>query len=74
MLRAPEELLAERARTGVDVHDEVWEGVLHMAPPPSSGHQRAGGRLYRILSVRAEPFRLMGDHLLLTGDGGSAQV
>lgn len=54
MLRAPEEMLAERARLGTDVHDEVWEGVLHMVPPPSSGHQRTGGRLYRALSVRAE--------------------
>lgn len=54
MLRAPEEMLAERARLGADVRDEMWEGVLHMVPPPTSGHQRTGGRLYRALSVRAE--------------------
>jgi len=36
MLEAPEELLAERRRKGHDRFDEVWEGVLHMLPPPSS--------------------------------------
>lgn len=40
MLEAPEELLAERRKKGLDRWDEVWEGILHMVPPPSGWHQR----------------------------------
>ena len=40
MLDVPESLLDERRRLGLDVFDEVWEGVLHMVPPPSGEHQR----------------------------------
>jgi Uma2 family endonuclease len=32
--------LAERRRTGLDRWDEMWEGVLHMAPAPNVEHQR----------------------------------
>lgn len=39
MLEPPEELLAERRRKGADRWDEVWDGVIHMVPPPSSAHQ-----------------------------------
>ena len=42
MLDVPESLLDERRRLGLDVFDEVWEGVLHMVPPPSGEHQRLG--------------------------------
>jgi Uma2 family endonuclease len=38
-------LLAERRRMGGDRWDEVWEGVLHMAPAPTGRHQRFGLRL-----------------------------
>lgn len=31
--------LADRRRKGQDVFDEMWEGVLHVVPPPSFGHQ-----------------------------------
>jgi len=34
-----EELRKRRERLGLDRHDEVWEGVLHMLPPPSVQHQ-----------------------------------
>jgi len=40
MLEIPEELLAERRRKGADRWDEMWDGVLHMVPPPSGWHQR----------------------------------
>src|SRR5450432_2014458 len=33
-----EQLLERRRRTGADRHDELWEGVLHMAPAPHSRH------------------------------------
>jgi Uma2 family endonuclease len=34
------ELLAHRKLTGIDRRDEMWEGVLHMAPAPNREHQR----------------------------------
>jgi Uma2 family endonuclease len=40
MLDVPESLLDERRRQGLDVFDEIWEGVLHLVPPPSGDHQR----------------------------------
>jgi len=45
MLDVPSHLLAERRRLGLDLFDEMWEGELHMVPPPSEEHQRTGGRL-----------------------------
>ena len=35
-----DEELAERRAKGLDRRDEMWEGVLHMTPPPSVEHQR----------------------------------
>jgi Uma2 family endonuclease len=41
MLPVPSEaFLAERHRLGHDRKDEIWEGVLHMPPPPSGPHAR----------------------------------
>lgn len=40
MLDVSPEELARRKLTGVDRRDEMWEGVLHMAPAPSREHQR----------------------------------
>ena len=34
-----ESFLAERKRLGQDQYDEMWEGVLHMAPMPNMDHQ-----------------------------------
>ncbi len=39
MLSVSETLLEERRKRGADRWDEMWEGVLHMPPPPSWGHQ-----------------------------------
>ena len=36
----PESFLKERHRLGHDKKDELWEGVLHMVPPPSGPHGR----------------------------------
>jgi Uma2 family endonuclease len=38
-LEAPETLLDERRRLGLDVRDEMWDGVLHVVPPPGGPHQ-----------------------------------
>lgn len=40
MLDVSPEELAHRKLTGVDRWDEMWEGVLHMAPAPNREHQR----------------------------------
>lgn len=39
MANVPEHILQWRRRTGADRYDEVWEGVLHMAPVPNRDHQ-----------------------------------
>ena len=36
----PEYVLEERKRIGADRWDEMWEGVLHMAPAPNKRHNR----------------------------------
>jgi Uma2 family endonuclease len=41
MYEAPpdvEAMLAERRRLGLDKRDEMWDGVLHMVPPPGEAH------------------------------------
>ncbi|MGH8999280.1 MAG: Uma2 family endonuclease, partial [Acidimicrobiia bacterium] len=35
----PDGLLEDRRRKGLDCRDEMWEGVLHMVPPPREAHQ-----------------------------------
>ena len=40
MPQVPEEILRWRRVTGADRWDEMWEGVLHMAPAPTRRHQR----------------------------------
>jgi Uma2 family endonuclease len=40
VLSVTEKELAQRRLTGIDRFDEMWEGVLHMAPAPAFEHQR----------------------------------
>jgi Uma2 family endonuclease len=40
MLEVPDSLLAERRQLGLDRRDEMWEGELHMVPPPKEVHGR----------------------------------
>ena len=42
-------LLQERARSGQDRFDEVWEGTYMMAPAPNNEHQVIGTKLARYL-------------------------
>ena len=39
------EWLRQRAAAGLDTSDEVWNGVVHVVPAPSGGHQRLGTTL-----------------------------
>ena len=41
--------MEERARLGHDRFDEMWEGVLHMVPPPGGHHQERNGQLVVLL-------------------------
>jgi Uma2 family endonuclease len=46
----PEHFLEERRRLGHDKKDELWEGVLHMVPPPAHVHSRVQTDLIVALS------------------------
>jgi Uma2 family endonuclease len=70
LLDVPEHLLAERRARGQDRWDEMWEGVLHMVPPPSDWHQRLGMRLGAALLAASEPLGLVASYE--TGVYGSA--
>jgi Uma2 family endonuclease len=79
-------LLERRRRWGADTHDEVWEGVLHMAPAPHDRHadlqaqviellgplgRAAGLRPRGELNIGArEDFRVPDAALLVPGPGG----
>jgi len=54
MLEVPQALLDERRARGADRWDEMWEGELHMVPPPSEQHQAVGTKLVRVLAPLAE--------------------
>src|SRR3954451_21332658 len=58
MLEIPESLLAERRSRGVDRWDEMWEGVLHLVPQPTSWHQGFGAGLILALGPRAKALGL----------------
>lgn len=45
----PASWLEERTRLGLDVFDEMWDGVLHVVPPPSLEHQELGGEIFAFL-------------------------
>jgi Uma2 family endonuclease len=53
MLEVPQALLDERRARGVDRWDEMWEGELHMVPPPSEQHQAIGTALLVALAPLA---------------------
>ena len=54
VLRPSEDWLEERRRLGHDAFDEVWNGVLHVVPPPSYWHQDVGTKLLVLLVPVAE--------------------
>jgi Uma2 family endonuclease len=60
LVEVPEALVEERRRTGADRWDELWEGELHMVPPPSWLHQHLGTKLVRELDPLAEARDLVG--------------
>ena len=53
LLDVPAELLADRRRMGLDIRDEMWEGVLHMVPSPTTDHQGFSSDLHLALAPLA---------------------
>ena len=62
ILEVPEALLEERRRTGADRWDEVWEGTLHMVPPPADPQQKFGTYLLVALAPIATKLGLESRH------------
>jgi len=62
VLEVPEALLEERRRNDADRWDELWEGELHMVPPPSGSHQRLGTALLTLLLPLARARGLVGSY------------
>jgi len=54
VLSVTDEELAKRRLTGIDRFDEMWEGVLHMAPAPAYEHQRIVSAIDRFLGTLCE--------------------
>lgn len=48
-----EELLERRREAGADKYDEIWNGVLHMAPMAHSRHADIQAQLLELLGPRA---------------------
>lgn len=63
-------LRAERAASGADRFDEVWDGVYCLAPMPNHLHQLLVGRWTRALDEIVKDAQL---GVVLPGDGRSIQ-
>jgi len=63
MVDAPDDLIAERHRLGLDKSDEVWEGEYHMVPPAGSAHGEIQSGLVEVLRpmARAVGLRLLAE-------------
>lgn len=51
LVHVDERELERRRKLGLDHWDEMWEGVLHMAPAPASEHQRIVAELLVFLGT-----------------------
>jgi Uma2 family endonuclease len=47
-LDAPEAVLDERRRLGLDRRDEMWDGVVHVVPPASGAHQGLSAEFFLV--------------------------
>jgi hypothetical protein len=73
-------MLDERRRLGQDVRDEMWDGVLHMVPPPGGAHQDYGRLGVSLMIVahphdrRVELLRALGGQLVPVQPGASGEL
>ncbi|HWR48112.1 MAG TPA: Uma2 family endonuclease [Pseudonocardiaceae bacterium] len=58
LLEVPAAMLDERHRLELDGRDELWNGVLHIVPPPGGPHQEVGGELFLVLGPLAKHYGL----------------
>lgn len=72
--REIEAFLERRRALGLDRHDEVWEGVLHMAPAPLRRHARLQAQLAELLGplARAAGLETVGEFNL--GEDGDYRI
>lgn len=54
MLDAPQAMLDERRKLGLDLRDEMWDVVLHVVPPPHDEHQGLGIELVMVVGPIAK--------------------
>jgi Uma2 family endonuclease len=72
MASVPEHILEWRRRTGAHQWDEMWEGVLHMAPSPNRDHQDFEGALEFWLRMHwAKPNRCRVYHQINIAEAGT---
>ena len=57
---APDSFLDERRRKGLDKSDEMWDGVIHLAPAAGSRHGYRQAKLIAVLARLTEPLGLIG--------------
>lgn len=62
LLEVPPSLLEERRRLGIDLWDEMWEGVIHLVPAPSRWHQQFVTELALVLGPIAKAKGLLISH------------
>ncbi len=67
-------LLERRRRWGADTHDEVWDGVLHMAPAPLRRHARLQAQLAVLLEPLARAAGLEAVAQFNLGDANDFRV
>src|SRR5437016_3842709 len=58
MLEVSEELLVKRRALGHDRWDEIWQGELHMVPPPHGKHGRLEAKLFAFFDTHWESLGL----------------
>lgn len=54
LVNAPESLVDERRRLGIDRQDERWEGEWHFVNPPKRWHPRLNADLFLVLAPLAK--------------------
>lgn len=50
LVNAPDSLIEERARLGIDTRDECWDGEWHLANPPKRWNVMLVGTLFEVLA------------------------
>ncbi|HEY5925586.1 MAG TPA: Uma2 family endonuclease [Kofleriaceae bacterium] len=68
------EWLAERRRLGLDRRDEVWDGVLHVPPSPTTAHQEFEHELNAALKPIAKALGLRSLHELTVYDPAKGEL